>query len=160
MFCVVLMSMVELIFGTLNADQMLQDANDVGDWWYNLSNAYSVEVKRAMAGRIVSNLLDAMDAVVQPASATPSPPTPDTLPPLKFLHYSAHDTTVAPLLALLDAYDGKWPPYAAHVGMGQHAFFCFCLTGSVHPSTPAESSHHQSSILFSHFIAPLLMYVV
>jgi hypothetical protein len=80
-----------------------------------------MDVKRALAGRMVNNLLAGMDAVIE--SQPTAPPNPDALPPIKFMHYSAHDTTVAPLLALLDAYDGKWPPYASHVGMSISSSF-------------------------------------
>mmetsp|Transcript_10500 Transcript_10500/g.15166 ORF Transcript_10500/g.15166 Transcript_10500/m.15166 type:complete len:108 (+) Transcript_10500:1-324(+) len=34
---------------------------------------------------------------------------------LRFLHLSGHDTTVYPLLAGLQAFDGKQPAYASHV---------------------------------------------
>lgn len=32
-----------------------------------------------------------------------------------FLLYSAHDTTVAPVLGVIGAYDGKWPPLASNI---------------------------------------------
>lgn len=33
----------------------------------------------------------------------------------RFLFFSAHDTTVGPLLRALDVYDGVWPPFASYV---------------------------------------------
>lgn len=34
---------------------------------------------------------------------------------VKYLLYSGHDSTVAPLLGLLNIYDGLWPPFRAYV---------------------------------------------
>jgi len=35
----------------------------------------------------------------------------------KWMLFSAHDTTVGPLMAAMRLYDGMWPPYASHIEM-------------------------------------------
>jgi hypothetical protein len=107
------------LFGT----QIYNDTLQLAKWYWNLASvAYNRTAKRLFAGRMVGELLKSMDAIIayQNASNNPQPtppPTPDTLPPLKFLHFSAHDTTVMPMLVALEVFDGTPPPYAAHVGM-------------------------------------------
>ena len=34
---------------------------------------------------------------------------------VKMYLYSGHDTTLLPLLHVLDVFDGKWPPFAANI---------------------------------------------
>lgn len=33
----------------------------------------------------------------------------------QFQLFSGHDTTVGPILAYFEVYDGVWPPYASHL---------------------------------------------
>ncbi|CAG8482975.1 13993_t:CDS:2 [Acaulospora colombiana] len=41
--------------------------------------------------------------------------TDDSSDHLKLAIYSGHDVTLAPLLAALDAYEDRWPPFASHI---------------------------------------------
>ncbi len=64
-------------------------------------NTFPYAVKRILAGRLVSEILNSMDAVIMNASV------------LRLLHYSAHDSTVQPLLMALEVFDGTPVPYAS-----------------------------------------------
>ena len=57
-------------------------------------------------GPFFQTLLDNMHAVFS-----------GTKPMPKFMLFSGHDTSVGPLLAALDVFDGIWPPYASHVSL-------------------------------------------
>lgn len=51
-----------------------------------------------------------------PAPATPPQGSTKTdLGPFKFALYAAHDTTIMPILQILGAWDGVWPPYASMI---------------------------------------------
>jgi hypothetical protein len=112
---------VLIFFSLLSQVQLYQQAVAFGDWYWGLVDAWSFDVKRAMAGRMVYSVLQAMDDMIQNPNAAPNPASPP--PPIKFLHYSGHDTTVAPFLALIGAYDKKWPVFASHVGAFAFADF-------------------------------------
>jgi lysosomal acid phosphatase len=62
-------------------------------------NSFPYAVKRILAGRLVSEIINVMDAVITNASV------------LRLLHYSAHDSTVQPLLMALEVFDGTPVPY-------------------------------------------------
>ncbi len=66
-------------------------------------NSHPIAVKRILAGRLVFELLAAIDAVLDGTST------------LKLLHYSAHDSTVQPMLVALGVFDGTPVPYAGHI---------------------------------------------
>jgi hypothetical protein len=103
--------------------QLYDEMASVSTWLFNLSNSFNVTEKRLLAGRMVGNLINAMDDMIaylnvteNPSTPSPTaPPIPTDLPPIKFMHYSAHDSTVLPMLVALEVFDGVWPPYASHV---------------------------------------------
>jgi hypothetical protein len=78
-------------------------------WYWNQSMSWPKTIKRQMAGKIIGNLLSSIDAVIAYNASSGAPL------PVRFLHYSAHDTTVMPLLVALEVFDGTPPAYAAHV---------------------------------------------
>eukprot|EP00667_Euglena_gracilis_P008706 EG_transcript_8839 len=65
----------------------------------------SVNLTRLVAGRLVADLVGRIDAALAGAAAP------------RLAVYSAHDVTVAPLLAALGAFDGRNPPFASLVSV-------------------------------------------
>ncbi|KAG0221930.1 Lysophosphatidic acid phosphatase type 6 [Mortierella sp. GBA43] len=69
---------------------------------------------------IRKNLLDAKEASTSPSpspsssSSSSSSPSSETNS-VPFMLYSGHDTTLTPLLGMLDATDMRWPPYASNL---------------------------------------------
>ena len=64
--------------------------------------------------------------------------------------YSAHDSTVAPLLAALQVYDGRWPDFGAHVVLE-----LLESTGDGAPGTTSSAEEHGAPahyvrVLFNH----------
>eukprot|EP00730_Choanoeca_flexa_P012815 TRINITY_DN4646_c0_g1_i1.p1 TRINITY_DN4646_c0_g1~~TRINITY_DN4646_c0_g1_i1.p1 ORF type:complete len:430 (+),score=80.09 TRINITY_DN4646_c0_g1_i1:16-1305(+) len=59
---------------------------------------------RLTCGLVLKDVLDMMKGAIT---------TPLTTPKIKL--YSAHDTTVMPLLLVLGCFDGRWPPFAADI---------------------------------------------
>lgn len=88
---------------------MYQGMHDLAQWYWNRSTTWSFTIRRQMAGKMIGQLLAAIDAVVAYNASSGAPP------PLRFLHFSAHDTTVMPLLVALEVFDGEPPRYAANV---------------------------------------------
>jgi len=69
-------------------------------WNYQLNNS---ELAISQLGSFAAELVNNIQAFIKG----------DDMP--KYLVFSGHDTTVGPLLASLNAYDGQWPPYASHI---------------------------------------------
>jgi len=69
----------------------------------------SVNILRLSLGRFINRLLNNMD------KCTLAITEEQKKKEAKMLLYSGHDTTLIPLLSILDVYDGKWPPFASHV---------------------------------------------
>ena len=63
----------------------------------------SEPLQRLVSGRLLRDLGRHLDAAVGGAVHP------------RFVEYSTHDTTVAPLLCALGVWDGRWPPYASTV---------------------------------------------
>eukprot|EP01028_Stygiella_incarcerata_P014570 TRINITY_DN984_c1_g2_i2.p1 TRINITY_DN984_c1_g2~~TRINITY_DN984_c1_g2_i2.p1 ORF type:complete len:267 (+),score=65.01 TRINITY_DN984_c1_g2_i2:744-1544(+) len=63
----------------------------------------TVPISRLAIGQMLKEMREAMLAAVNGNSAYP------------WIIWSAHDTTVAPLLIAMNAFDNIWPPYASHV---------------------------------------------
>jgi hypothetical protein len=70
-----------------------------------LYNYHPVDVKRLLAGRMVHDILEAIDLTLEGKK------------PYKLFHYSAHDSTVQPMLVALGVFDGNMIPYAANIVM-------------------------------------------
>ena len=85
---------------------------DLAKWYWLWQNRFAVPLKRLIAGRMIADLLTALDAVVAFNNGSS---LPGAGVPLRLLHYSAHDTTVMPLLVGLEIFDGTPPVYGAHV---------------------------------------------
>lgn len=69
-------------------------------WNYQLNNT---ELALLQLGSFATELIANIEAFVKGVEMP------------KFLVFSGHDTTIGPLLATLQAYDGQWPPYASHM---------------------------------------------
>eukprot|EP00026_Physarum_polycephalum_P006185 Phypoly_transcript_06226.p1 GENE.Phypoly_transcript_06226~~Phypoly_transcript_06226.p1 ORF type:complete len:140 (+),score=10.98 Phypoly_transcript_06226:1323-1742(+) len=83
------MTTIEQIFATAN-----------WQWNYQLNNS---ELAILQLGSFVTELVENIQAFIKG----------EEMP--KYLVFSGHDTTVGPLLAAINAYDGQWPPYASHI---------------------------------------------
>ena len=72
----------------------------------NTQNYFSNELKSLIIGRVVNDFINCFDFTIYGNGTCLS---------TKFMHYSAHDTTVAPLLIVLGLFDGNMPPYASSI---------------------------------------------
>jgi hypothetical protein len=70
-------------------------AYELSKWFWATQNQYSRTAKRILAGEMIHAILTNFDAVLN-----------HTAKALTFLHFSAHDTTVMPLLIALEVFDG------------------------------------------------------
>lgn len=81
-------------------DQIFANAN--WQWNYQLNNTELAYLQLGeFATELVTNIQDYINGEDMP----------------QYMVFSGHDTTVGPLLATLQAYDGQWPPYASHMQM-------------------------------------------
>lgn len=109
--------------------QLYDQTRELAIWYWNLANQYGPTEKRLFAGRMVGEMLTLMNNITQyqPTPAPGNNPDGDTPLP-RFLQYSAHDTTVMPLLVAFESFDGTPPPYAAHVGRVSRIHFLIVLS--------------------------------
>ena len=80
---------------------------DAADLFYSQRYQGSAGGKRASSlgmYSLLDEIVDGFDAVLADATA-----------PKRLALYAGHDTVVAPLLAALGAFDGRWPPLASRV---------------------------------------------
>ncbi|RCH77776.1 hypothetical protein CU098_000142, partial [Rhizopus stolonifer] len=84
-------------------DQLLHDLEDVvvKEWFYGAM--VSADVRRLGLGRLMGVIRDRMVRKQEQREKT------------KLAVYSGHDTTVGPLLILLNAFDQRWPPFGSAV---------------------------------------------
>lgn len=118
------------------------------EWFYGLEK--SSEMVRLGIGRFLRDLLFAFReklAVLEPPSLLsdllpPDPPTglrqlPSPLYPgmetLRLLLFSGHDSTIAPVLIALGAYDGLWPQFGANLSLE-------LIQDTAWPSSSAQAS--------------------
>jgi hypothetical protein len=99
-------------------------------------NLYSRTSKRILAGEMINAIVNNFDAIIN-----------KTTKALPFLHFSAHDTTVMPLLIALEVFDGSLVCLLARpLPVCTRALF---LTHShkqthTHTHTPPLSTHHHT----------------
>ncbi|KAI8644322.1 histidine phosphatase superfamily [Parasitella parasitica] len=86
-------------------DGVLRDLEDVvvKEWFYG--HTASAEVRRLGLGRLMGVIRDRMSLREKGGA--------DDDEKLKLAIYSGHDTTVAPLLIILDAFNNRWPPFGS-----------------------------------------------
>ncbi|KAI8967087.1 histidine phosphatase superfamily [Mycotypha africana] len=91
----------------IDDEELLRDLEDtvVKEWFYG--NMVSEEVRRLSLGRLMGVIRDRMIY-----RATQSKEDDENL---KLAVYSGHDTTVAPLLIILNGFDERWPPFGSAV---------------------------------------------
>ncbi|KAI8070942.1 phosphoglycerate mutase-like protein [Gongronella butleri] len=77
------------------------------EWFYG--HQQSAEVRRLGIGRLVGEIGDRM---AKRADGTDQANGEDKL---KLAVYSGHDTTIAPLLIVLGAFDKRWPPFGSSI---------------------------------------------
>jgi len=79
-------------------DQIFANAN--WQWNYQLNNSELVTLQMgSFTTELVKNIRSYIGGEAMP----------------QYMVFSGHDTTIAPLLASLQSYDGQWPPYASHM---------------------------------------------
>lgn len=82
---------------------MLDQLTELRTWYLNTMVGNKRMIACIGATQLMATIVSAMNDTQTGASQ------------LRFLHLSGHDTTVYPLLAGLQAFDGKQPAYASHV---------------------------------------------
>ncbi|KAI7888793.1 histidine phosphatase superfamily [Mucor mucedo] len=85
-------------------DEVFEDLEEivVKEWFYG--SMKSQEVRRLGLGRLMGVIRDRMTLQEQGKNDQ-----------LKLAIYSGHDTTVGPLLIILNAFDDRWPPFGSAV---------------------------------------------
>jgi len=87
------------------------------EFWRLVS--HNRETIQFTTGLLLKEVLQAMENVVHQKPAFTSPVDGDGVPDIpvetRGLVYSLHDSTLVPLLKVLDLYDGEWPSFAANV---------------------------------------------
>jgi len=79
-------------------DQIFEAAN--WQWNYQLNHTELATLQLgSFVAELVANIQDWINGEDMP----------------HYMVFSGHDTTVGPMLACLQSYDGQWPPYASHV---------------------------------------------
>ncbi|EPB86498.1 hypothetical protein HMPREF1544_06665 [Mucor circinelloides 1006PhL] len=88
-------------------DGILRDLEEVvvKEWFYG--HMASAEVRRLGLGRLMGVIRDRMSLREKGGA--------DDDEKLKLAIYSGHDTTVAPLLIILNAFDDRWPPFGSAI---------------------------------------------
>ncbi|KAL7316637.1 hypothetical protein PS15m_005714 [Mucor circinelloides] len=88
-------------------DDILKDLEEVvvKEWFYG--HMASAEVRRLGLGRLMGVIRDRMSLREKGGA--------DDDEKLKLAIYSGHDTTVAPLLIILNAFDDRWPPFGSAI---------------------------------------------
>jgi len=81
--------------GTLSESLM------VGLWWDNFAKSHLLT--KLGIGRLVADMVNHLQMKAQEKNS------------LKFVEYSGHDSTVAPILAAYEVFDHKWPPFASNI---------------------------------------------
>ncbi|CEP20088.1 hypothetical protein [Parasitella parasitica] len=89
----------------IDDDDVLRDLEDVvvKEWFYG--HMVSAQVRRLGLGRLMGVIRDRMSLREKGGI--------DDDEKLKLAIYSGHDTTVAPLLIILDAFNDRWPPFGS-----------------------------------------------
>ncbi|KAL7754084.1 hypothetical protein RI367_000064 [Sorochytrium milnesiophthora] len=109
----------------LTQDDFRMLENLAVEQWFGHMYMYPV-MRRFAIGRFLTELCELMDAHASPLDAAHRPSPffsmheshmehlgTQQLP--KFAAYSAHDTTVMPILLALNVWDGRWPPFGSHI---------------------------------------------
>jgi acid phosphatase len=93
-------------------------------WWDPYTQ--NKRVVRLGMGRLLGEIVATCDARVAGAAGVP-----------RLSLYSAHDSTIAPLLAALEIHDGRWPAFGAHVAV---ELLAAAATVTPHPGTAAVTA--------------------
>jgi len=75
----------------------------VANWQWNFQ-LNQTNVVRLGIGSFMAEIVDVLELTQKSPASVP-----------KYIVYSGHDTTIGPLMAAMQNYDGYWPPYASHV---------------------------------------------
>ncbi|KAI9478618.1 MAG: histidine phosphatase superfamily [Benjaminiella poitrasii] len=89
----------------IDDEKLLRELEEVvvKEWFHG--NMVSEEVRRLSLGRLMGEIRDRMINKIDNAQEEK----------LKLAIYSGHDTTVAPLLIILNAFDDRWPPFGSAI---------------------------------------------
>jgi len=86
-------------------DLLLQVMRE-GEWQYGQSYQYPSRIEMSKPG--IGTFMKEYLSIFQAAKS-------DSLYPRQFVMYTAHDTTIMPVLVALNAWNNIWPTFAAHI---------------------------------------------